>query len=133
MTRFLRRILTDLLVVAALLPLACGGGGGGGGGTVEPPDDPPYNGTVDIKNNRFSPQHITISVGDSVTWRWNGDTHTVTQGTTPSSSQDGTRLFDVPERKNGTFGYRFTQAGTVPYFCRKHFYMSMDGTVKVEP
>jgi plastocyanin len=113
------------------LLLACGGGGDG---DPSDPDDDPFTGTVHILDNRFSPASITISAGDSVTWVWEGNnSHTLTQGTSPDPSEDPTRLFDVPERKNGTFGYRFMTAGTVPYFCRKHFYMSMDGTVTIKP
>ena len=97
------------------------------------PVDGPFTGTIHILDNRFSPASVTIAVGDSVTWRWEGNnSHSVTQGTTPNASEDPTRLFDSPIKSSGTFGYRFTSAGTVPYFCRPHFASGMKGTVKVE-
>jgi plastocyanin len=126
-----RVVLRTAFALTALF-LACGGDGGDGG--PSDPDDVPFTGTVYILDNRFSPASITVSVGDSITWVWDGNSsHTLTQGTTPDSSEDPTRLFDIPERRNGSFGYRFTTAGNVPYFCRKHFYMSMEAIVTVKP
>ncbi len=107
-------------------------------------DDDPYgndgdgtfNGTIHIVDNGFSPRNVTISVGDSVTWRWDGgNPHSVTEGTTLDPS-DEPRLFDNPmnsSKSSGTFGYRFVDAGTVNYFCRVHLAMGMTGTVTVEP
>ena len=98
------------------------------------PEEEPFTGTVRIVDNAFSPRDVSISVGDSVTWRWDGgNNHSVTQGTTPDASQDPTRLFDSPIKSSGTFGYRFTAEGTVPYFCRPHFSMGMRGTITVNP
>jgi plastocyanin len=101
--------------------------------STSPEDEGPFTGTIRILNNRFSPDDVTIAVGDSVTWRWEGgNSHSVTQGTTPNASQDPTRLFDHGPKTTGTFGYRFTSAGNVPYFCRPHFAAGMTGTIRVQ-
>jgi plastocyanin len=104
-----------------------------GSDSAGPGDEQPFNGTITVQNTSFSPAAVTIAVGDSVTWRWAGGSHSVTQGTTPDASQDPSRLFDSGVKSSGTFGYRFTSAGTVPYFCRPHFASGMKGTVTVTP
>jgi plastocyanin len=94
-------------------------------------DDGTFNGTIHVRDSSFSPRNVTISVGDSVTWSWEGSAnHTVTNGTSPAT---GGNLFDDGPKSSGTFGYRFTSAGSVPYFCRLHFGSGMTGTITVEP
>lgn len=96
--------------------------------------DGTFTGTIHIQDNRFSPANATITAGDSVTWSWDGnDSHTVTHGSSPTVPPDAQKLFDVPERSSGTFGYRFDTAGSYPYFCRPHFNMGMRGTITVVP
>lgn len=115
------------IALASLIALSCGDD------STSPEDEGPFTGTIRVLNNRFSPDDVTIAVGDSVTWRWEGgNSHSVTQGTTPNPSQDPTRLFDHGPKTTGTFGYRFTTAGTVPYFCRPHFAAGMTGTIRVQ-
>jgi plastocyanin len=119
--------ISAAIVWLALAP-ACGDDAAG------PEENPgPFTGTISVRNTSFSPAAVTIAVGDSVTWRWDGGSHSVTQGTTPDPSQDPTRLFDSGVKSSGTFGYRFTSAGTVPYFCRPHFASGMKGTITVTP
>jgi plastocyanin len=101
--------------------------------STEAPVDAPFTGTIHIVDNRFSPANITISAGDSVTWSWEGsNSHSATQGTTPDASEDASRLFDSGIRSSGTFVYRFTAPGAVPYFCRPHFAAGMKGTITVQ-
>ena len=52
-------------LTAALLIVACGGDDDD---PADPGPPPPFNGTVSVRDNFFSPRNITISVGDSVTW-----------------------------------------------------------------
>jgi len=131
--RPLPRPLRAPLLFAALLAaalIACGDDDG----TTPDDDDGPFTGTIRVLDNSFSPRNVTIALGDSVTWRWDGNmSHSVTQGTTPNASQDPIRLFDSGEQTSGTFGFRFTNAGTVPYFCRPHFSADMKGTITVTP
>ena len=95
------------------------------------PNDGPFTGTIQVRDNSFSPNPVTISVGDSVTWQWVGsNSHSVTHGTDPGNIGV---LFNEGPKSSGTFGYRFTSAGTVHYFCIPHFDMGMKGTITVEP
>lgn len=101
---------------------------------ADPGDDGPFTGTIRVRDSSFSPANVTISVGDSVTWQWDGNlNHTVTHGTSPTVPPDASKLFDSPTMTSGTFGFRFTTAGSVQYFCRVHVAMGMRGTVTVEP
>jgi plastocyanin len=119
---------TFAAVLACTLALSCGDDSGTGIND----DDSAFTGTIRVVDNRFSPADVTIAVGDSVTWRWEGSlAHSVTQGTTPDPSEDGSRLFDSGTRTTGSFGYRFTTPGEVPYFCRPHFAAGMKGVVRV--
>ncbi len=122
----IRSILALIFVAASVA--ACGDDGGSTGTD----DDASFSGTIRIVDNRFSPADVTVAPGDSVTWRWEGSLgHSVTQGTSPDPAQDASRLFDSGTRVSGTFGYRFTAAGDVQYFCRPHFAAGMRGVVRV--
>ena len=91
--------------------------------------DGTFNGTIRVLDNAFSPRSVTISVGDSVTWSWQGSNqHTVTHGTPGNPGG----LFDNGPKSSGTFGYRFTSAGSVPYFCEVHG-SAMTATITVQP
>ena len=97
--------------------------------TTAPTQDDGNPLTVQVLDNSFLPKTLTITVGDSVTWRWQGSNpHTVTHGTGPGNLGGD---FDSPQKTSGTFGYRFTTQGSVPYFCRLHVAMGMTGTIVV--
>lgn len=79
-------------------------------------------------NECFIPADATVDVGGHVTWN-NDDTagHTITSGT-PADGPDGT--FDSGLFMPGaTFEFEFNEAGTYPYFCIVHPWMT--GTVTV--
>lgn len=124
--------LCVILIAVSALVAACGDDD-----STAPPDDGPFTGTIRVLDNRFSPASVTISLGDSVTWRWEGGSnHTVTHGTSEAAPPDVDKLFDSPLQDSGTFGYRFSDPatlGTVPYFCRPHLAAGMTGTITVEP
>jgi len=74
-------------------------------------------------NSCFLPYSVTVNVGDQVIWS-NDDTaaHTVT-------SNDGS--FDSSLFMSGTsFSHTFSQAGTYPYLCMVHPWMT--GVVNVQ-
>lgn len=80
----------------------------------------------------FSPDVITINVGDTVTWQWSSFSHTVTSGTGAADPLVGL-LFDAPlNSANRSFSRTFTTAGAVDYFCRPHELMGMTGVVIVQ-
>lgn len=102
-----------------------GGGGGTGGGGVS-------GATVTVSNNMFTPDNVTVTVGSTVTFKWDscsGDgygssscaSHTVT-------FNDGVTSDTL---SSGTYQRAFGAAGTFTYRCRVHgTYMS--GTIVVK-
>lgn len=80
---------------------------------------------VDVMDNFYSPQTVTIAVGGTVTWTWRGaNSHTV-------SSNDTTSFDSSPAKSSGTFAHTFPAAGSFPYHCMVHG-LAMSGTVTVQ-
>ncbi|HWX16974.1 MAG TPA: plastocyanin/azurin family copper-binding protein [Chthoniobacterales bacterium] len=87
----------------------------------------------------FSPDPVTISVGDTVRWTWGSSFHSVTSGPPPCTA-DG--QFCSPNDMNCSAGtlsnigtvyqHTFTQAGTYSYHCAAHCSFGMTGTINVE-
>jgi uncharacterized protein (TIGR03118 family) len=71
----------------------------------------------------FTPQSVTIQVGDTIVWTNAGGLHTVTG--------DGTDPFCGPNPVSVTCSETFTNAGTFPYHCNFHQAFGMVGTVIV--
>jgi plastocyanin len=70
--------------------------------------------TVDMGDNTFTPNKITVPVGATVSWPHNGQRpHTVT-------ADDGS--FDSGQLEAGAAPFQFTfeEPGTYPYFCTLH-------------
>lgn len=81
--------------------------------------------TVSVGDNFYEPASVTVEVGDTVTWRNDGQLlHTVT-------SNDG--LFDsgYTVSPGTTYSYTFTSSGEFPYHCLIHGSIQ-SGTVVVE-
>lgn len=80
---------------------------------------------VNIFDFKFSPQSVTIRVGDTVTWTNMGSaTHTTTSDSgDPASWNSG----DLAPGKS--FSFTFTKAGTYTYHCAIHPFMT--GTIIV--
>jgi plastocyanin len=131
-----------LIVVAgsALTLAACGGGGangntGGGdtGCTVKGNATAAVTPTM-VSNivpdpdtvGRFTPNNMTVKVGQSIEWDWQDASvaHTVT-------SDDGTTFDSCLQNKGYKFVVTFNQAGTFPYHCTIH--PLMIGTITVTP
>jgi plastocyanin len=76
--------------------------------------------TVTIANMRFTPDHVTIAEGDTVTWVWD-------DGSMPHDvSGDG---FESEVQSEGSFTHTFTDAGSYPYVCTLHSGMKGEVTV----
>ena len=77
----------------------------------------------------FSPQSVSIQVGDTVQWNWIGNGHSTTSE--HSGGPDG--LWDSGVQNSGfTFVHTFSAAGSFPYFCTPHGgCCGMTGTVNV--
>ena len=98
------------------------GGGGGGGGAA----GHTTNITVGGAANVFSPANDTVAAGSTVTWTWNGGSHTVTFETLNDSSVT---------MSSGTFLVTFSTAGVYRYRCLIHstsFGSGMHGSVVVQ-
>ena len=66
---------------------------------------------------KFTPQNVTIQVGDTVQWTWAASGHSSTSGT--PGSPDG--MWDSGIQNIGfVFSFTFTTAGTFNYFCMPH-------------
>ena len=79
--------------------------------------------TVQVVNYAFKPQTVTVPVGATVTWKF-VDTvdHTV-------SATD--KSFMSPALNGGkTYQHTFTKAGSYPYICSIHPFMTGTVTVK---
>ncbi len=90
----------------------------GGGGDV----------VVDVLNNRFEDDSITIQVGDTVTFsKMTTGNHNVNfaDNSLPDSIGPTTATF--------THDVTFTSSGTFTYICDIHVGIGMDGTVTVNP
>ncbi len=65
----------------------------------------------------FTPQNVTIQIGDTVEWVWAGNNHSTTSGT--PGNPDG--LWDSGVKNTGfVFSRTFTAAGTFNYYCSPH-------------
>jgi plastocyanin len=70
----------------------------------------------------YSPQTITIGVGETVNWIWVGGFHSTTSDT---------GVWDSGQHSPpNTFSHTFNTSGTFPYHCTVHGF-SMNGTVQV--
>ena len=80
-----------------------------------------------MADKAFSPNPVTVKVGDTVTWTNNDNQpHTVTSGIGSSDPNIG-KAFDsglsgpsALTTKGKTFAHQFTEAGQYPYFCQLH-------------
>ena len=83
--------------------------------------------TVDVLDNAFDPESVTITAGDTVTWDVTGaNPHTIT-------ADDGS--FDQSVATGDTFEQTFDTPGTYAYYCRIHGAaggVGMSGTIVVE-
>ena len=71
--------------------------------------------TVIIKNFAFAPDHLTVSVGDTIVWKNEDSTpHTATAD----------REFDSKQLNTGqSFTFVARKAGSYPYICTYHPFM----------
>jgi len=66
---------------------------------------------VAVRSNFFSPNNITIEVGDTVRWTNNGGLHDVT-------ADDNS--FSSPTSNSFVFTHTFTSVGEIRYYCSVH-------------
>lgn len=107
--------------------MACALALGACGGSGSSPPAPPAPDHVQVANFAFSPDSITVHVGDTVTWDFHQPDapHNVVSGSGPDEFNSG-----APQG-SGHYAHRFTQAGNYAYVCTVH--PSMRGVVVVTP
>jgi plastocyanin/uncharacterized protein (DUF2141 family) len=82
---------------------------------------------VSIVDFAFSPAAVTIQANDSVTWTWAGSA-------SHSTTSDTAGLWDSGIMSHGaTFAHTFTSAGSFPYHCTVHPFMTASVTVQGQP
>ena len=131
-------IVPVLLVVSFA---ACGGGGDGGGGAAG-------NTVQMVDGQRFDPETLTVSAGDTVTWtNESSETHTVTayedkipsadayfaSGGSATEKDARSTLSEGLIDPGETFEAAFDQPGIYEYFCLPHEGSGMKGSIVVEP
>ncbi len=73
--------------------------------------------TVEIKKFMFAPMTLTVSVGTTVTWKFEDSTpHTV--------AADDNSFISSPMSNGQTYTHTFDTAGTVKYHCSIHPFMT---------
>ena len=107
---------------------ACGSDSGGkdeGGKASDGKEDKAAKGTpVNITNFLFEPMDVEVTAGTTVTW--------TNQDDAPHNVQDLSDLntpISPDMNKGDTFSITYPKAGTYPYVCGLHTYMT--GNVKV--
>ena len=119
------RLFTIIVILTVVLMM-----GGTGCSTSKTTTPAPTNtttasasNTINIVNFTFTPGTLTVKAGTTVTWTNN-------DSTTHHVASD-TGVFDSGNLSpNTTFSYTFNNAGTFPYHCTIHTYMT--GTIIVQ-
>lgn len=85
--------------------------------------------TVNLVNNRFAPETLSVMVGDTVRWiNIDLSIHTTTSGVN-GVANDVWNSGNLAQ--NDSFQYVFTSTGNYPYFCIPYYLMGMSGIVNV--
>ena len=114
--------LRRLVVAGAALLLGCALGGGiavaaDSAATGKPP-------SIQLGDNFFHPDHLTVSVGTKVTWTWTGtNTHNVTV-------VSGPQKFRSVDQSSGTYSCVMTKPGVYHIVCTFHPGMDLTLTVR---
>ncbi|MEU2091826.1 cupredoxin domain-containing protein [Nocardia beijingensis] len=131
------RVVPGAALACALLLSGCGGDESGSAATTtRKPARPtttvqqtgerkPAAATVVVHGMKFSPDEVTVGVGDTVTWKFDDKVPHTVQGIGDKAMGINSPIFD-----KGEWSYTFTTPGTYRYLCSLH--PEMRGTVTVE-
>jgi plastocyanin len=128
------RFFSLALALSASALASCGDNGAG---TTEDP----AAATVVVTNNKYTPAQVTVKAGQIVEWQFNQGVHDVTSGTSSGGTTAADPIKCTPDGKfasgepqgSGKFRFKFTTAGTYPYFCTPHCDLKQFGSVVVTP
>ena len=84
---------------------------------------------VDIGTGYYSPQNLTVGVGDTVVWDARSPGHTVTANDGTFDSSGGTQP-PTTLSLGARYSFTFQSVGTYPYFSRTD--TAMKGTITVQ-
>lgn len=73
--------------------------------------------TISVSSNQFTPNNVSVNVGDSIKWQWINGFHNTSSTTIPPGASAWAALID---NSNPTFIYRIPVAGTYNYECTFH-------------
>lgn len=117
------RTSPSLALLASLALLSCGDDNQP---TDPGPTGPTVTTSVNVVDNDFDPGGNAVSVGQTVTWTWQGNNqHNVTF--------DDAGIGNSATKNSGTFNATFDTAGDFTYFCTVHGRAIMSGRVTVNP
>ncbi len=91
-------------------------------GSAAPNAHQPAAVTIDVHKMKFSPDNVTVKVGDTVTWKFSDKVPHAVQGIGDSAMGINSPIFDT-----GEWSYTFSVPGTYRYLCPLH--PEMRGTV----
>ena len=115
--------LSVIVVISFVSLLSCSSGNEGGNGIISSNDFAIHK--VDITSFAFSPQTLSVEIGDKVVWtNTANDAHRVVWDNGTFSSSDNLDIFQ-------TYEVFMTTSGTFSYFCGIH--SSMTGSITVNP
>ena len=120
-------IRSGISLFALSLALGCGGGGGGYGGNSMQSSGPPANtvwvggstGSYGTGGTSFNPAALTVPAGTTVTFSYQGGTHTVTSYTLNGDANSKT-FTSIGSQSSGDHPVTFSTAGTYYYYCTYH-------------
>jgi len=92
---------------------------------------------VSVTNFAYSPNPLTVNIGDTIRWTGVSGLHTITSGLNSMPSSRPGALFDASVAPPQFFTHLVTTCGqngngVIPYFCRPHEGF-MSGTINVNP
>ena len=84
---------------------------------------------VEVGDNYFEPDELTIEPGTTVVWEWVG---VADHNINPSEQPEGADWEGHPDLKaDGDYEYTFTEEGTYDYVCDPHIGVGMVGSIEV--
>jgi plastocyanin len=86
--------------------------------------------TIQVGGFSFTPNAVTVSVGDTVKFMWISGIHTTTSVSLPANAIAWSSPMDSGHT---SFSYKVSVAGQYNFQCNFHFLMGMTGTITANP